>query len=63
VAYKIKARLTSTTTVRNSVAKSGLRFSTPIFAKMAVIAAKAADNRAQNVQEEKKPEPMGDHPF
>jgi hypothetical protein len=30
----------------------------PIFAKMAVMAAKAADIRAQNVQEEKKPEPM-----
>ncbi len=33
----------------------------PTFAKMAVIAANAADNRAQNVQEEKKPEPISSH--
>ena len=44
--------------VRNRVAKSELTFSMPIFAKIAVIAANTADNRAQNVQEEKKPEPM-----
>ncbi|MNY54642.1 hypothetical protein D3C86_1905370 [compost metagenome] len=58
MAYKIKARLTNTTIVRSRVAKSELTFSMPTFAKMAVIAANAADNRAQNVQEEKKPEPM-----
>ena len=58
---KIKARLTNTTIVRSRVAKSELTFSMPTFAKMAVIAANAADNRAQNVQEEKKPEPISLH--
>ena len=38
-------------TVRMNVAKSELMFSTPTFAKMAVSAAKIADNRAQMSQE------------
>jgi len=41
------------TTVRISVAKSELTFSTPTLAKMAVSAAKAAERTAQNCLEEK----------
>ena len=39
------------TAVRMKVAKSELTFSTPILAKMAVSAAKAADSSAQSYQE------------
>jgi len=41
------------TTVRMRVARSELTFSTPIFAKRAVRAAKAAESSAQSCHEEK----------
>src|SRR5690349_4006988 len=50
------------TIVRMSVAKSELMFSTPILAKMAVRAAKAADRSAQGSQVPKNPDCMGDLP-
>src|SRR5271170_4051097 len=51
VAATIPASTTTTTIVRIKVARSELMFSTPIFAKIAVSAAKTADNTAQNCQE------------
>src|SRR4029077_6211464 len=51
VANRISARLNSTTTVRIRGARSELMSSTPILAKIAVSAAKAADSNAQSSQE------------
>jgi hypothetical protein len=47
----MKASVTRMTMVRMKVAQSELMFSTPILAKMAVSAANAADNKAQNTQD------------
>jgi hypothetical protein len=43
--------MTIMTTVRMNVAKSESMFATPTFAKMAVRAAKTADNKAQTTHE------------
>src|SRR3546814_2767825 len=51
VAMRITASASRITMVRTKVAKSELTFSTPTLAKIAVSAAKAADNSAQNGHE------------
>src|SRR5207244_6027065 len=53
VANRISASVTSTMTVRISVARSGLMSSTPTLANIAVSAANTADSTAQTCHEEK----------
>jgi hypothetical protein len=48
------ARAAITTRVRTKVAKSEPMFVTPTLAKIAVSAANAADNKAQNCQRENR---------
>jgi|GEM_PF-5151432 hypothetical protein len=51
VMYTIRPAAQKMTMVRMNVAKSELTFSTPILAKIAVKAAKAADSNAYNGHE------------